>query len=155
MTLEEAIHKIEQQNQKIEELRRELRLAKLLSNFQKARFRERFFVNTFRGEKVIDVAQVHYFVSEKKSTYIVMHDGNSFVVDMTITEIAEQLDPHAFMRVNRKYVVPVSEVAGFEHDVNGKERLILKPGHNNPTIMVSRDNKRKVHEWVNGVLLQQ
>ncbi|MBQ9237548.1 MAG: LytTR family transcriptional regulator [Prevotella sp.] len=150
MTLEEALHKIEQQEQKIDELRRELRLAKLLRNFQKARFRERFFVNTFKGEKVIDVAQVRYFVSENKSTYIVLHDGNSFVVEMTLTDIMEQLDPHAFMRVNRKYIVPILEVAGFERDVNGKERLVLKQGNKSPEIIISRDNKNKVHEWIEG-----
>lgn len=111
-------------------------------------YRERFIVNTFNGEKVVSVDEVRYFVSENKVTYIVLHDGTSFNTDLTLTAIDEQLDPRRFMRVNRKYIIPVNMVDTLEHEINGKERLRLKPGKKNPDIIVSRDNKRNVHNWI-------
>lgn len=113
-------------------------------------YRERFIVNTFKGEKVVRVNEVRYFVSENKNTYIVLHNGTSFNIDETITAIAAQLDPKHFMRVNRKYIIPVTVVDILEHEINGKEKLRLKPGKKNPDIIISRDNKHNVHKWIDG-----
>lgn len=149
MDLTEALHKIQQLEQEISSLRRELQLAKLQALDEG--YRERFIVNTFKGEKVVDVSEVRYIVSENKSTYIVLHDGSSFNIDMPLSIIAGQLCPRTFMKVNRKYIIPLSMVERFEQDINGKERLILKHGRKNPKITISRDNKNIVHNWVNGV----
>ena len=113
-------------------------------------WRERFIVNTFKGEKVISVDDVRYFVSENKVTYIVLHNGTSFNTDLTLTVIASQLNPQRFMRVKRKYIVPVNMVDMLERETNGKERLKLKPGKKNPEIIISRDNKQNVHNWIDG-----
>lgn len=112
-----------------------------------ARYRERFVVNTFKGEKVICVSSLRYIVSEQKCSYIVMADGASYEIDKPLMVLAEELNPHDFMRVNRKYIVPLREVIGFEHLTNGKEKLLLR-GDNPPEIVVSRDNKDKVHKWL-------
>jgi len=129
----------------------EARLKKALRKALGMEYRERFIVNTFKGEKVVSVDDIRYFVSENKLTYIVLNNGTSYYIDMTLTLIAEQLNPRKFMRVNRKYIVPLTEVEGFERDINGKERLILKEGVKNPVIVISRDNKRNVHKWIDGM----
>ena len=118
MDLTEALHKIQQLEQEISSLRRELQLAKLQAPDEG--YRERFIVNTFKGEKVVDVSEVRYIVSENKSTYIVLHDGSSFNIDMPLSIIAGQLCPRTFMKVNRKYIIPLSMVERFEQDINGK-----------------------------------
>lgn len=115
---------------------------------ENARYRERIVVNTYKGEKVVGLEEVHYIVSENKITYIVLHDGTSYYINMTLTNLAEQLNPRKFMRVNRKYIVPISEVEGMERDINGKERLLLKESVKNPLIIISRDNKHNVHNWI-------
>lgn len=146
MELHEALHKIEEQAREIEMLRRRL---KQLADGRK-RYRERFTVRTFKGEKVINVKEIRYIVSENKCTYIVLHDGTSFDFDMTLAAIETLLDPSVYMRVNRKYIVPVGEVECMEQDINGKERLILRKGKKNPEITVSRDKKHEVHDWIDG-----
>lgn len=142
MELEQAIARIRELEKENERLKRKLRQA------EDTKYRERIMVNTFKGEKIVGVGEVRYIVSENKNTYIVLHDGTSYDIDMTLTLIAEQLNPRKFMRVNRKYIVPLTEVEGFERDINGKERLILKEGVKNPVIVISRDNKRNVHNWL-------
>ena len=114
-------------------------------------YRKHFTVNTFSGERVIAIEEVRYFVSEGKNTYMVLHDSTSFEIGMSLTDTAKQLDPHRFMRVNRKYIVPISEIDTLEHDINGKEKLLLKEGVRNPIIIISRDKKNIVHKWINGV----
>ncbi|MBQ0072762.1 MAG: response regulator transcription factor, partial [Prevotella sp.] len=100
-----------------------------------AKYRERFFVKTFKSEKIIHISQVRYMVSENKTTYLVLKDGTSYEFDMTLSALAETLNPKLYMRVNRKYIVPEREVERFEHGINGKEFLVLS-GDNPPEIIL-------------------
>lgn len=110
-------------------------------------YRERFFVKTFRGEKVISITEVRYIVSEQKTTYLVLKEGSSYELDKTLSVLEEELNPRRFMRVNRKYIIPATEVSHFISDTNGKEKLILR-GDNPPEIIVSRAKKNNVHKWL-------
>lgn len=116
--------------------------------YDKPQYRERFIVDTFKGKKAVSVEEVRYIVSENKTTYIVLHDGTSYSISLSLTDIATQLDPRNFMRVNRKYIVPAKVVDGFEIGTNGKEFLLLKKGTKTPQIIISRENKQKVHLWL-------
>lgn len=140
--LREAVRKT-QERQITDIYRKEL--MQLLANH--ARYRERFTVKTFKGEKIFNVSKMRYIVSEQKCTYLVLKDGSSYELDKPLNVLAEQLDPSAYMRVNRKYIVPAREVEGFERGTNGKEKLILI-GDNKPEIIISRDNKLNVHKWL-------
>lgn len=111
------------------------------------KYRERFLVNTFRGEKIISVAQVRYIVSEQKTTFIVLLDGTSFSINKSLTTLEQELDPARFMRVNRKFIVPITEVESLERELNGKEILRLK-GKDSPEIIISRDKREAVHKWL-------
>jgi DNA-binding LytR/AlgR family response regulator len=79
-------------------------------------WRERFIVNTFKGEKVISVDDVRYFVSENKVTYIVLHNGTSFNTDLTLTVIASQLNPQRFMRVHRSFIVALAHIRSVDRN---------------------------------------
>lgn len=110
-------------------------------------FRERFFVNTFKGEKVIRLSQIRYFTSENKITYIVLKDGISYEIDKSLNSLENELDPNKFMRVNRKFIVPECEVECMEHGTNGKGILILK-GDDAPEIIISREKKDFIYKWL-------
>lgn len=112
-----------------------------------ARYRERFIVKTFKDEKVINLSDMRYIVSEQKSAFIKLVDGTSYELDKSLNQITEELDPRLYMRVNRKFIVPSREVERFEAGTNGKELLILK-GDNPPEIIISRENKDNVHKWL-------
>lgn len=111
-------------------------------------YRERFVVKSFKGERIVSLSTIQYIVSERKSTYLVLLDGTSCPVDMSLDAVSMQLDPLKFMKVNRKYVVPIEQVSGMERLVNGKELLRLK-GSQSPEIIVSRTRKAQVRKWIN------
>ena len=106
-------------------------------------YRERFVVKTPRGEKVIPLFNVRYIVSEQKTTYIKLHDGTSYSIDISLEKLATQLDPSRFIKVNRKYIVPLNQIAEILTLPNGKARLILE-GDNVPEIKISRDQKKRI-----------
>ncbi len=109
--------------------------------------RHGFLVKTPTGQRRVHVPMLRYVASENKSTYLHLIDGTSFSIDLTLEELARQLDPNTFMRVNRKYIVPREQVMGFEHLANGKIRLQLY-GDAYPEIIVSRTHRNEVCEWL-------
>lgn len=109
--------------------------------------RHDFLVKTPTGEKRVYAPTLRYVASENKSTYLHLIDGLSFTLDLTLEELTKQLDPDAFMRVNRKYIVPKEQVRGFEHLANGRIRLELY-GDSYPDIIVSRTHRNEVCDWL-------
>lgn len=110
-----------------------------------ANYRQRIISRSYTGEKVINVFDVSYFVSEQKSTFAVLYDGTSHLLDISLSELITQLNPHNFIRPSRKYIVPINNIDRFEQDINGKERLILKE-NSGVVITVSREKKQMVHK---------
>lgn len=110
-------------------------------------YRERFVVKTAKGDKVVLLPNVWYFVSEQKTTYIRLLDGTSFPIDMPLDAIAHQLNPKEFKHVNRKFIVPKAQVSGTERLDNGRLRLCLS-GENPPEIFISRTRRNEIVEWI-------
>ena len=120
-------------------------LPNLLSHTES--FRERFVVKTPRGEKVISLFNVRYIVSEQKTTYIKLHDGTSYSIDISLDKLATQLDSSRFIKVSRKYIVPLNQIAELLTLPNGKARLILE-GDNAPEIKISRERKKEIMQSI-------
>ncbi|MDE6152349.1 MAG: LytTR family DNA-binding domain-containing protein, partial [Prevotella sp.] len=112
-------------------------------------YRERFLVKTTKGEKVILTANIRYILSEQKTTYIKLQDGTSYALQATLDDVAAQLNPRRFMRVNRKYIIPLEQVTGTERLGNGKMSIHLTGDHY-PEINVSRTRKAEVCKWLEG-----
>lgn len=113
----------------------------------KEKFRERFMVKTAKGEKIIPLSGIRYICSEQKNTYITLLDETSYPINISLEELSTQLDPQKYMRVNRKFIVPIEQVSATERLSNGKERLILK-GDTPPDIIISRTRRNEVGEWI-------
>lgn len=106
----------------------------------------RFIVKTLHGERIVHVSTLRYIVSEQKNTYLKLLDGNSYRIDKTLEQVEEMLG-NGFMRVNRKFILPLEQVEGTEHIENGKLLLLLK-GNNPPRVVVSRTRKVEVCKWL-------
>lgn len=106
-----------------------------------------FLVKTSRGERRVHVSMVRYIASEDKTTFVYLLDGTSYPVDLTLSELALQLDPSRFMRVSRKFILPHEQVKGLEHLANGRIQLSLY-GIGSPEVVVSRAMRKAVIDWI-------
>lgn len=111
------------------------------------RYRERFVVNTYNGEKTIRISQIRYFVSEQKITFIKTLDGKAYELQQSLTSLEEELNPRDFMRVNRQFIVPLREVDELQPFSANRELLVLQ-GNNPPHIVISRDKRKSVTQWI-------
>jgi len=98
------------------------------------------------GERttVVEVARITHFFSKDKLTFAAA-DGREHVVDVTLTELEERLDPRRFVRIHRATIVNVPFVQELFPAVDGGMLVRLKDG-NKTELSVARDRVRELKE---------
>jgi len=84
-------------------------------------------VQVTSGDKIllIDIASIVYF--EAKDKYTFLHTAeHEHIVEMTLAELEEKLDPHAFVRIHRSAIVNVSFIREMKKWFGGKFKVHLK-----------------------------
>jgi len=98
------------------------------------------------GERttILEVARITHFFSKDKLTFAVA-DGREHVVDATLAELEERLDPRRFVRIHRATVVNLAFVRELFPAVDGGVVARLK-GDRNTELGVARDRVRELKE---------
>jgi len=80
------------------------------------------------GERIfiVDAGDVTRFEAEDKYVYVCTAAGKRYIVDFTLAELEERLEPRRFVRVHRSTIVNVDHVAEIQVWFGGKYRLLLR-----------------------------
>jgi DNA-binding LytR/AlgR family response regulator len=102
-----------------------------------------------QGDEFVSVRvdQIGYFVSLDKSTYAIDREGRRHLVDATLAELGEQLDPQRFFRVSRQVIVGASAVLGFRPSGKGRLRLQLAPAATQ-AVTVTQERAAAFRQWL-------
>jgi two-component system, LytTR family, response regulator len=91
--------------------------------------------------KVIRVADIDWFATE--GNYVRIHlGGSSFLVRLTAASIEPQLDPSAFIRIHRRYIVNVDRIVEVQPWFAGDAIVVLKNG---AKLRMSRTFRERLH----------
>src|SRR3954452_15193117 len=99
----------------------------LQQKLQPKEFRKRFLVK--HGQKLvsIEIEEIAYFFSDGRLNFFKTDDNRKFVVDYTMDELEEMLDPQKYFRISRAFYVSVESVDQI-HDYFGNRLMLqLKP----------------------------
>ena len=93
---------------------------------------------------VLDVDRVTHVVARDKLTFAAL-GGREHVIDYTLSQLEQRLDPRRFVRVHRSAMVNVAFVDEFYPDVDGGMVVRLKD-EKKTEISVARDRVRHLKE---------
>jgi DNA-binding LytR/AlgR family response regulator len=119
----------------------------LQQKLQPKEFRKRFLVK--HGQKLVSVEidEIAYFFSDGRLNFFKTDDNRKFVVDYTMDELEEMLDPQKYFRISRAFYVSVRSI-GQIHDYFGNRLLLhLKPSVDKEAI-VSREKVTDFKKWM-------
>ena len=126
----------------IDELVKELQL-----KLHTKEYRKRFLVK--HGQKLvsIEVDEIAYFYSDGRLNFFKTFDNRKFVVDYTMDELNDMLDPDNYFRISRSFFISIDSVAQI-HDYFGNRLLLhLKPESDKESI-VSREKVSDFKLWL-------
>jgi two-component system LytT family response regulator len=110
-------------------------------------FKKRFLVKRGADYISIKTGDIAYFYATHKLVCLVDSKAQKFILDQSLTDIEGQVDPAAFYRVNRKYLVNMSAIRRIKSYPKSKLLLEVEPVIPEE-IVISQENVAAFKQWM-------
>jgi len=114
---------------------------------QTPEYKTRFMITVGNKIRSIETADIAYFYSDEKITFLVTHDGQHLPIDFSLDKLTTLLDPKHFFRSSRQYLVGFSAIQAVLTHFKGKLKLELAPKARHD-VFVSGDRMTDFKEWL-------
>lgn len=122
-------------------------IKRLLVNPIEREFKKRFTARVGQHLKIINADEVECFYSENKGTYAATSDGRNYLLDTTLENLEDELEPKKFFRVSRKFYVNIEHIKDIISYTNSRLQIKLKR-FDEQEIIVSRERVRDFKLWL-------
>lgn len=119
----------------------------LQQKLQPKEFRKRFLVKLAQKLVSIEVNDIAFFYSDGRLNFFKTHDNRKFVVDYTMDELEDMLDPSKFYRISRSFYVSINSVEKIDDYFGNRLILGLKPAVDKEAL-VSREKVTDFKKWM-------
>lgn len=116
-------------------------------NDAQAVFRSRFLIQQGSSYIKLPVKAIAYFYSKDKITYAVSFNEEKHILDITMEQLEEQLNPSLFYRANRQIILNVDAIVRIHNYFNGKLKVDVKPTYSED-ITISRLKAKNFKQWL-------
>jgi two-component system, LytTR family, response regulator LytT len=119
----------------------------LQQKLQPKEYRKRFLVK--HGQKLvsIEVDDIAYFYSDGRLNFFKTKDNKKFVVDYTMDELEDMLNPKDYFRISRSFYVAVNSIDKIDDYFGNRLILGLKPEVDKEAL-VSREKVTEFKKWM-------
>lgn len=118
-----------------------------LRSREKNMYKKRFLVK--QGQRLIpvDISEIAFFYTEDKVSFIRSLNDQRYMVDYSLDELEELLDPEFFFRANRQFIISPRSLDGIHNHFNGKLKINLRPAAGDD-VFVSRERAADFKKWL-------
>jgi DNA-binding LytR/AlgR family response regulator len=111
------------------------------------KYKERFVIKVGEHLRTIEVKDILYFFSQEKATFCHTTDNRNHILDFTLEQLEELIDPLTYFRVNRKYFVRSESIQDIISYSNSRLKLALRDSQDNEVI-VARERVQEFKQWL-------
>lgn len=111
------------------------------------KYKTRFVIKVGEHLKTVDITNVQYFYSQDKATFCMTADNRQLVLDYTLEQLEQMVDPAHFFRINRKFLVSSQAIQDIISYTNSRLRLVVKGSADND-IIVARERVQEFRDWL-------
>ena len=122
-------------------------IKELQSKLQPKEYRKRFLVKQAQKLVSIEVDEIAYFYSDGRLNFFKTRDNRKFVVDYTMDELSDMLDPEKYFRISRSFYVSVEAIDQI-HDYFGNRLLLNLTPALDKEALVSREKVMDFKKWM-------
>lgn len=119
----------------------------LLVNPLDREYKKRFSVKVGQHIKLINVDEIECFYSENKGTYLYTSDGRNYLLDTTLEQLENELEPAIFFRINRKFFINVNAIKDIVSYTNSRLKIKLNT-YSDTEIIVARERVKDFKNWL-------
>jgi two-component system response regulator LytT len=147
--LEKSLEKFKTINQSFSADDMMVRVQQIIDNYQTGNktYKSRFAVT--KGNAIISIKSddIAYFYIEDKVLFLSTHENQRHIINYTLEQLEETLNPLHFFRVNRQYIVSINSIEKVHYYFNYKLKLQLKP-ESPHEVIVSTSKTKDFKNWL-------
>ncbi len=113
----------------------------------KAAYKSRFIAKVGDQIKYINTVDIAYFFADDNIVFLVTESNGKFIIDYSLNQLIDFLDPKLFFRLNRTYYVGIKSIFKVHKFFNSRLKVELKPTVEE-TILVSRVKVQDFLNWM-------
>jgi DNA-binding LytR/AlgR family response regulator len=110
-------------------------------------YKTRFMITVGTKIRSIETADIAYFYSDEKITFLVTRDGQHLPIDFSLDKLTGLLDPKQFFRASRQFLVGFDAIQTVHTHFKGKLKLDLTP-KSKLEVFVSGDRMTDFKDWL-------
>ena len=110
-------------------------------------YKSRFMVKVGEKIKTIMTEEILAFYSFEKTTYLFTRDKRNYIIDYSMEDLESMLDPGAYFRINRKYIVSIKACSQIIAWSNSRLKIDIE-GIDDQKIVVARERVREFKHWL-------
>ncbi len=122
-------------------------IKKLLVNPIDREYKKRFSVKVGQHLKLINIDDIECFYSENKGTYLHTTDNRNYLIDSTLEQLEDELEPQIFFRINRKFFVNINAIKDMVSYTNSRLQIKLN-SYNEQEVIVARERVKDFKNWL-------
>lgn len=119
----------------------------LLVNPVEREYKKRFSVRVGQHLKLINTVDIECFYSENKGTYLHTKEGRNYLLDVTLDQLQDELEPQSFFRINRKFFVNINAIKDMVSYTNSRLQIKLN-SYKEQEIVVARERVKDFKNWL-------
>ncbi|WP_299224641.1 LytTR family DNA-binding domain-containing protein [uncultured Psychroserpens sp.] len=122
-------------------------IKKLLVNPIEREYKKRFSVKVGQHLKLINIDDIECFYSENKGTYVYTSENRNYLLDTTLEQLEDELEPNKFFRISRKFFININAIDDMVSYTNSRLQIKLKT-FKEQDIIVARERVKDFKEWL-------
>lgn len=122
-------------------------IKKLLVNPLDREYKKRFSIKVGQHLKLINIDDIECFYSENKGTYLYTKEGRNYLLDITLEQLEDELEPQTFFRINRKFFVNINAIKDMVSYTNSRLQIKLN-SYNDQNVIVARERVKDFKSWL-------
>jgi len=111
------------------------------------KFKSRLIVKIGDQIKSIKVEDIAYFYAEDNEVFMSSQNNRPYIIDYSLNQLSEMLDPKYFFRINRAYLVSINSINKIHKFFNSRLKIELEPARED-TILISRVKVPDFLKWM-------
>ena len=110
-------------------------------------YKNRFLVKIGERIQTVDIQEIAFFYSEDKVTLLQTRQSKKYIIDYTLDEVEEMINPEHFFRLNRKYITAINAIKEIFTYSNSRLKIHLENCTDND-ILISREKMGPFKSWL-------
>ncbi|NRD19686.1 response regulator transcription factor [Winogradskyella eckloniae] len=119
----------------------------LLVNPLEREYKKRFSVKVGQHLKLINIEDIECIYSENKGTYAFTSEGRNYLLDATLDQLEDELEPDVFFRISRKFYININAIKDIVSYTNSRLEIKLNR-FNEQQIIVARERVKDFKNWL-------